>query len=348
MYRTVFLVFLGLIQFSCKSTYNARVIDEISIQEFKIDSTSIRAIQVIDSETLYFAGSNGKIGFTNDAGKNWSTHQIVYRDTIIPNFRSIAFNGKDVFAMSIENPALLYKISNNEPHLVYSDNHPKVFYDSMLFFDEKNGIAMGDPTEDCLSVIYTENSGKSWQKITCNNIPVAKDGEAAFAASNTNLTSIGNTVWMASGGNVSRVYKSSDKGKTWRVFDTPIVQGSESQGIYSVDFYDENRGIIIGGDYIKPNENLKNKAITKDGGKIWQLVAEGKEPNYKSCVQYIPNSDGKEIIAVGKTGISFSNDGGHTWKKISDEAYYTIQFIDSNTAWLSGNNKIGKIIFSSI
>jgi len=344
MFRIVFFGFLGLFLFSCKSTYQPRDIDKISIQEFKIDSTSIRAIQTIDSETLYFAGSNGKIGFTNDAGRNWFTHQIVYQDTIIPNFRSIAHNGKDVFALSIENPALLYKITNNEPHLVYSENHAKVFYDSMLFLDEKNGIAMGDPTEDCLSIILTEDAGKSWQKVSCDYIPKAIDEEAAFAASNTNLTSIGNTIWMASGGNASRVYKSSDKGKTWRVYDTPVIQGSESQGIYSVDFYDENRGIIIGGDYLKPLDNLKNKAITNDGGRTWQLVADGKEPDYKSCVQYMPNSSGRVIIALGKTGISYSNDAGLTWKKISDKAYYTIQFVNKHTAWLAGNNKIGKMI----
>lgn len=330
--------------FSCKSVYHPRNIEKVSIQEFKIDDTSIRAIQVVNPTTLYYAGSNGNIGYTNNSGKDWFTHKIVYQDSIIPNFRSIAFNSKDIFALSIESPALLYKITNNQPSLVYKKAHPKVFYDSMCFLDELNGIAMGDPTDDCLSVIYTKNGGKSWFKKSCASIPKAKNNEAAFAASNTNITSKGSMVWMASGGNSSRVYKSVDKGKTWTVFDTPIIQGTPSQGIYSIDFYDENNGIIIGGDYSKPNENTKNKAITTDGGATWVLVADGKKPNYKSCVQYVPNSDGKEIFAVGKTGISYSNDTGITWKKMSDEAYYTIQFVDANTAWLGGNEKIGKMI----
>ena len=81
-----------------------------------------------------------------------------------------------------------------------------------------------------------------------------------------------------------------------------------------------------------------------DSGETWTIVANGKDPNYKSCVQYVPNSGGKEIIAVGKTGISFSNDAGLTWKKISDESYYTIQFVNNKTAWLGGNNKIGKMV----
>ena len=80
-----------------------------------------------------------------------------------------------------------------------------------------------------------------------------------------------------------------------------------------------------------------------DGGETWQLVADGKSPNYKSCVQYIPGTNGKEVIAVGKTGVSFSNDGGKNWKDISTDGYYSIQFVDSNTAWLSGHQKIGKL-----
>jgi len=74
------------------------------------------------------------------------------------------------------------------------------------------------------------------------------------------------------------------------------------------------------------------------------LVAENQNPNYKSCVQYVPNTDGKEIFAVGKTGVSFSNDGGKTWKEVSSDSYYAIQFIDKNTAWLSGHQKMGKLI----
>lgn len=293
---------------------------------------------------MYFAGSNGTIGYTTNGGKTWSTHTIKYKDSITPNFRSIAKTDSAIFALSIENPALLYKITNNNPVLVYEENHPKAFYDSMRFLDDTNGIAMGDPTDECLSVIITKDGGDTWKKSSCENIPKVINGEAAFAASNTNLKAIGSTVWMVSGGKVARVYKSTDKGKTWDVFDTPILQGAESQGIYSLDFYDKNHGIIVGGDYTKPEGNLRNKAITKNGGETWNLVADGKEPNYKSCVHYIPNTNGKEIISVGKTGISFSNDAGITWKKISNEAYFTIKFFDNKTAWLGGNNKIGKLV----
>jgi len=340
-------VFLFVFFWSCTKENRLRNIDNIKIEEFKIDSTSIRSIVAIDSLTMYYAGSNGYIGCTTNGGNTWHKKQLKYQDSITPNFRSIAYNATTnfVYALSIENPALLYQYNFSDTLVVYQEKHPKVFYDSMKFFDEKNGIAMGDPTdENCLSIILTNDSGNTWYKASCKDLPKIEEVEAAFAASNTNIKVLGNTAWIVTGGIKSRVFKSMDLGITWKAYDTPIIQGSSSQGIYSIDFFDENTGIIIGGDYSKPKENSKNKAITFDGGETWTLVADKQNPNYKSCVQYVPDTNGKEIFAVGKTGISYSNNGGLNWKEVNKESYYTIQFVDRNTAWLSGNNKIGKLI----
>lgn len=345
MKRISLLIFTFLIITSCSKEYAPRNIESIEIQEFKLDSISIRAIKVLDESKVYFAGSKGNVGFKTDKGVLLNSLNIKYKDSIIPNFRSVAFNGTDYFAFSIGNPALLYKISEGTSTIVYKEEHEKVFYDSMHFFDDnKHGIAVGDPTEDCASIILTADAGKTWSKLSCENLPKFEEGEAFFAASNTNIKTIGSTVWIASGGTKARVLKSEDYGQTWQIFDTPIIQGNGPQGIYSIDFADKNNGIVIGGDYSKPLENKANKAITKDGGKTWTLVADGQNPNYKSCVQYVPNTNGKEVFAVGKTGISFSNDGGNTWNKVSKESYYAIQFVDENTAWLSGNEKIGKFV----
>ena len=88
------------------------------------------------------------VGYTNDGGEIWHTKQFKYQDSIFPNFRSIAYNVNTnlVYALSIANPALLYQYNFSDSFIVYEEKHPKVFYDSMKFFDEKNGIAMGDPT----------------------------------------------------------------------------------------------------------------------------------------------------------------------------------------------------------
>jgi len=115
--------------------------------------------------------------------------------------------------------------------------------------------------------------------------------------------------------------------------------------MYSIDFYDALNGFAIGGDYTKPDANSANKIRTNDGGKTWHLVAEHKSPGYRSCVQYVPNSKAKQLVAVGFKGVDYSNDSGDTWQHLSDEGYYTIRFINDSTAYAAGNGKVSKLNF---
>jgi hypothetical protein len=327
---------------ACEKQYQPRETVKISIEKFKIDSASIRAIEIVNDSSVVYATSNGILGILTGNGKFVGTKKIV-TDTIVPHFRAIAYTKEAVFALSIENPALLYRYKNNEVELVYKEVHEKVFYDCMKFFDELNGIAIGDPTSDCLSILITRDGGNSWGKIDCKNLPKIEVGEAAFAASNTNIAIVGENAWIVTGGMKARVFHTPDMGLTWKVYDTPIIQGKSSTGIYSVDFYNEEQGIICGGDYTDMHGNYANKAITFNGGKTWEVVSENTEPKYVSCVQYVPNTQGKEVFAVSDNGVFYSKSSGKTWEKVSDEAFHSIRFVNEDTAWVSGNEIIAKI-----
>ncbi|WP_340076891.1 oxidoreductase [Leptobacterium sp. I13] len=328
---------------SCQEKEAVNYTDVIITDVFK-DSISIRAIEVMDGK-LAFAGSKNMYGmYDPDIGKV-KTSRMEY-DSLNLQFRAVASTKHDFFMLSIGNPALLFKTgATGKMELVYREDHENVFYDSMKFWNDQEGIAMGDPTDDCLSVIITRDGGKTWKKLSCDVLPKTTAGEAAFAASNTNIAVVGHHAWLVSGGEKSRVFHTPDKGQIWEVFDVPIIQGINTQGIYSVDFYDEQHGFAIGGDYTKPEGTVANKAVTSDGGKTWQLVSDGKEPGYKSCVQYVPNSDGKALVAIGFTGISFSNDAGTSWRTLSEEGFYTLRFVNDTIAYAAGNNRIAKLVF---
>jgi len=344
-----FLFILSLTLISCQlkpeagNNNEVREFTTVKIEEISIENSSIRAIEAVKDSSLFYATSDGYLGLILPSLNNTKDKKVFY-DTIVPHFRAIASTSKNIFMLSIGNPALLYRYDEGNLEIVYTEKHDKVFYDAMAFFDEQNGIAMGDPTDDCLSVIITKDGGSTWHKLPCDNLPKIKEGEAAFAASNSNIAIYDKNVWLVTGGKHARIFYSPDMGETWSVFNTPIVQGDEMTGIYSVDFFDSKNGIIFGGNWNDKAANKSNKAITNDGGKTWKLVADGKEPGYKSCVQYVPNTNGKELFAVGTTGISFSNDRGSSWRKVSDSAYYTIRFVNKNFAWLAGDQKIGKMI----
>lgn len=312
---------------------------------FEIPDVSIRAIEAIDENTMWFAGSNGQVGFTKTEGLYFEIDTVSY-DTLNPEFRSIAVTDSAVFVLSIASPALLYKSSDlgKNWNLVYREDDPAAFYNAMTISKSGFGVAVGDPIDDCLSVLITENGGDNWRKIDCDNLPIVVNGEAGFAASNSNVNIVGDNVWLVSGGSRARVFHSDNRGESWRVYNTPIVQGGQMTGIFSSHFYDAQNGIIIGGDWNEKDKNTENKAITTDGGRTWTLIADGQGPSYRSSVRYVPGSDGKEIVAVGIPGISYSKDGGQSWTKLNDQSFYTIRFNeDGNSAWLAGSGKVGKL-----
>ncbi len=314
------------------------------IDTFPVQS-SIRALEVVDDQTVWFAGSGGVFGYTENSGQTWTIDSIK-TDTLIPHFRAIAVTGEAVFLLCIASPALLYRSVDNGKNwdIVYREDHPAAFYDAMVFWDDQEGIAMGDPTDGCLSVIVTRDGGENWQKIDCSDLPPAAEGEAAFAASNSNISVYGDNVWIATGGARARVFHSADRGNSWQVYDTPIVAGGQMTGIFTAHFWDENNGIIFGGNWEQQDQNTKNKALTNDGGHSWYLASEGFYPGYRSCVRYAPDGAGKLLLATGIPGTSWSKDGGNSWQPLDDAAFYTIRFGSSyRTAWVAGNRKVGKI-----
>ncbi|WP_141877924.1 oxidoreductase [Gramella sp. Hel_I_59] len=327
------------------STSKHKTFREVHVENIlEDDSLSIRAIQVI-GENLAIAANNGTYGLYNAATRTWKTNTQAY-DSIYPEFRAIASTSNDFFMLGVGSPALLYKTGNNgQLELVYKEDHEKAFYDSMTFWNDTEGIAMGDPTDGCISILITRDAGKSWEKLDCGQLPKAAKGEAAFAASNSNIATYEDETWILTGGMKSRILYSSDKGNNWEIFDTPLIQGTATSGGYSVDFFNSEIGFIIGGDYTKSKENKGNKAITTDGGKTWNLVAEGQEPGYRSSVRFVPGDDGKELIAVGFEGINYSKDSGETWTELSDEGFFTIRFINDSTAYAAGSGRVAKLRF---
>ena len=311
------------------------------------DSLSIRAIHPIDENRVWFAANAGKVGLIDHGIPKLAT--IKYEDSLL-HFRAIAATKEAVFVLSIGNPGVLYKIGFDGTEAtnieeVYEEEHEKVFYDAIAFWDDMEGIAMGDPTDECISVIITRDGGNTWEKISCEILPEAEQGEAAFAASNSNIALKGNHVWIATGGTRARVFHSEDRGRTWEVQNTPMTQGKTMTGIYSIDFYDEKIGVVFGGDWENKEFNEGNKAFSRNGGKRWNLRSNGKGPGYRSSVKFIPNAEGKGIVAVGSPGVSYSNDGGKTWTELSKEGFYAIEFVNDTLAFASGRNRISKLIF---
>jgi photosystem II stability/assembly factor-like uncharacterized protein len=345
MYKKTLLVLLFLVGGHGASLAQLPSITTIdTILKAKI---SIRAI-LLDGKKLWYAGDQNQLGFYNLKTKQCKEIQI-QSDTLKLQFRSIAQNKSSIFVANIGNPAFIFKIDKTTLQVdkVYDEYHEKVFYDSLNFWNEQEGIALGDPITDCLSILITRDGGNTWIKMNCTNLPSVAQGEAAFAASNTNICVYKDKTWIVTGGTKSRVYHSDNKGTSWKVTETPVIQGQSMTGIYTADFFNDQIGFIAGGNYDAPLSNSQNKALTLDGGKSWNLIADKKGFGYSSCLQFVPSTHGNNLVSVGATGIYYSSDQGRSWNQIcTDPTLYTIRFLNKNIAFAAGKNKIVQINFN--
>ena len=315
------------------------------VKEFEIDC-SIRALEVENDSTCWFAGSNNKFGYTNDFGNTWKENVIKY-DTFDLEFRSISVTNNSVFILSIGSPALLFKIDKKTLNykLVYIETNEKAFFDSMQFWDDENGIAVGDPIENCMSVIITRDGGNNWNKISCEYLPSSKEGEAAFAASNTNISLVDQKAFVVTGGKEANILVGTDYGKSWKKYKTPIIQDDKMTGIFSMDNLSMDTAIIAGGDWSSKENTVKAMAITINGGINWQLKE--NNPGYISCVQFIPKT--KSLVACSSTGIYYSDDFAESWKKVSEEGYYTFRVTENGKyLYFSGKNKLMNVDIATL
>lgn len=315
---------------------------EFTIQTLLKDKISIRAIQLWDGR-VWYSGTDSKFGYVS-LKDTADKKQMKLSDEKL-QFRTLAQDTKHFYAVNIESPAYFFRINKKTlaHDIVLTDERKTAFFDAFAFDRHNRGLAISDPNETGSANFVFLIAGKPHHPT--DGSPTYFPGEAHFAASNSNIAMKGNRVWIATGGVKARIFKFHWKNPLqWKAIDTPLIQGTSSQGIYSIDFYNKKFGIAVGGDYTKQAENINNIATTNDGGESWQIQASGKNAGYKTCVKFRPKSKGKDIIAVGDQNIEFSTDYGKTWTTISNEkGLYVCEWIDENTLVFAGKDRIVKM-----
>lgn len=321
---------------------------KVQIETLLKDKISIRALQIWNGK-VWYSGTDSKFGYVS-LKDSADKKQIQLSDKKL-EFRTLAQNKTHFFLINIQSPAYEYMVSKKT--FIYSvrtaDTKKTAFFDALIFDKYGRGIAISDPNESGSAnpIIMLASANPSNPIKT--DFPKYFPGEAHFAASNSNIAMNSGKVWIATGGTHARIFKFNWSNPfKWIAYETPFIQGTSSQGIYSIDFYDKKFGIAVGGDYTKQAENINNIATTNDGGETWQIQANGKNGGYKTCVKFRPKSKGKDIITVGDQNIEFSQDYGKTWKTISDEkGLYVCEWIDENTLVFAGKDRIIKLIIKN-
>lgn len=276
---------------------------------------SFRGLDVVSEKVVWASGTGGTVIRTTDGGETWKIFRVQGAENL--DFRDIeAFDEKTAYVLSIGNGAnsRIYKTTDGGESwkLQFKNEIEEAFFDSIAFWDKKHGIAQSDPVGEKY-VFYITEDGETWKRLPESWAPSAKAGEAAFAASGTCVITEGkHGLFLITGGTDARVLYSPDKGKTWASSSAPMVHGGDGTGIFGIAIRG-NRGVIVGGDYTKPEADNGNIAYSSDGGKTWKTKLKANPFGYRSGVTFVTD---EIVVIVGSGGSDVSEDGGESWRNI--------------------------------
>ena len=297
-------------------------------------TSSFRGLSVVSEKIVWASGTGGTVIRTVDGGDKWDVIKVPDAEKL--DFRDIeAFDANTAYIISIGNgdASRIYKTVDGGKtwSLQFRNTDEKAFYDAIACWDRDNCIAMSDPVDGRYVIIRTAD-GKNWEQMNSENMPDAQSNEASFAASGTCLIIHGKKkAFLVTGGGNARVFRSNDRGMTWASTNTPIIRGTPGSGIFSIAMGSSKTGVIVGGNYERPDETGNNIAITRDGGKTW--LAESGLGGYRSAVVYVNE---KMLIAVGTNGSDVSTDSGDTWKPLGKENLNAVDAKGRKAVWAVG------------
>jgi photosystem II stability/assembly factor-like uncharacterized protein len=304
---------------------------------------SFRGLSVVDDKTVWVSGSNGTVGRSLDAGKRWTWLPVPGFEK--RDFRDIeAFDKSTAIIIAVDTPAIILKTIDGGKtwKTVYENHTPGMFLDAMEFWNDDNGIVVGDPINGKFFIARSFDGGNTWTQAPVESLPAVDSGEACFAASGTNVRILSrDKACLVSGGTRSRLFIQGTP------IDLPIIQGAQTTGANSIAIRDNNKlnsdyFVVVGGDFSKDTLKEKNCAITNDGGKTW--IAPATSPNgYRSCVEFI---DKNKLITCGTSGVDISSDAGLNWRNISTEGFHVCRKAKKGkTVYLAGGKgRVAKLV----
>lgn len=255
---------------------------------------------------------------TTDGGQTWSTSRLQFGFAPFPSSissldaQTAVISGVDAnfnnFVMVTHNGGLGWGRINEETYRL-----PTSFVNAVHFYDQENGVAIGDPAKRGVDTvlsfeIYTiSDKGKTWTRIPPEHIPVPDSNELGGPAY---YSFVGDHIWFGTvdygTGRPHRIFHSADRGRHWTAKRSDLTK---------IHFSDERNGLASSDQAL---------AITADGGETWTQL---NLPSgyYLNSAALIPDS--LHIVATfrdknlsGPFETWLSRDQGAHWTKIDSTA----------------------------
>lgn len=181
------------------------------------------------------------------------------------------------------------------------------FCNNIHFFDDNNGMIVGDPQNSKWGVLKTNDGGANWSQIT--NIPAPNTNESGL---NTSVFWLENKGWFGTSG--GRVFYTANQGGQWKAAS---ITGALN--VHFIAFVNADSGMAI---FDKQINGLKYVAYTTNGGTSWTAT----NINFRDLGFDVVNTfnlyDNKSFyFLLTDGGIVSTADFGTTWKSVKTKRY---------------------------
>jgi photosystem II stability/assembly factor-like uncharacterized protein len=300
-------------------------------------TADLRGIDNVGGGVAWASGTNGTVLRTEDGGYLWQTCAIPPGAEHL-DFRGIqAFDANTAIVMSSGKGDLsrLYKTTDGcvTWKLVFTNPDADGFWDAVVYSSDFDlTFILGDPVAGHFR-LFSQSGDDAEFSGNWNGHPItALPGEAAFAASNSVLIfDFGEGMFsFVTGGSRSEIIHEEhglDQKKglfsEWSRSSLPFASGPSSGAFaiaarpYVKGEGDARHGVVVGGDYLKPDSPSQTAAFSGDWGYTW-FSAQTPPHGYRSAVAY--DAGLKTWITVGPNGTDISIDDGRNWRAVHPDS----------------------------
>lgn len=270
-------------------------------QKLTEQTSLINNISVVDNNIIWICDQDRKaVSISTDGGVSWTRNDLPAVMIEGSTGGICAVSATTAYMIVSMGQKGVYKTTDGAKNWTRQPtafNNEYSFPNFVHFWNENEGVAVGDSyAGECFEIYTTNNGGVQWNLVPDANMP-AGNGIATYNV-NESYRVDGNTIYFKT--NTGKILKSTDKGLHWTAINTPFTNAN-----LSFDFKDELNGLALL--YTAPGSS--SLYSTSDGGANWTAI---NTNNYFGDLYY-DHINGVYFSYHANYGMSYSKDNGQNW-----------------------------------